>query len=92
MKPDVRTLADGQQVPLSSLESGESGIIVKLNLGGSVRQRFMAMGLVKGEKVTLERAAPLGDPLEFLVKGYHLSLRKSEASQIIVDRCGDHEN
>jgi Fe2+ transport system protein FeoA len=90
------TLEDGTlmngQVPLSSLESGERGIIVKLNLTGSVRQRFMAMGLVKGENVTLERVAPLGDPLELLVKGYHLSVRKSEASQIIVTRSNNHEN
>ena len=90
MTSDDRTIADGQ-VPLSSLERGESGIILKLNLAGSVRQRFMAMGLVKGEKITLERAAPLGDPLEIQVKGYHLSLRKSEANQIIVARSSNHE-
>lgn len=91
MTSEDRSRLDGQ-IPLSCLECGESGMIVKLNLAGNVRQRFMAMGLVKGEKVTLERAAPLGDPLEFLVKGYHLSLRKSEASQIIVERCSSHEN
>lgn len=86
------SILDNGHVPLSSLEIGESGTIVKLNLKGSVRQRFMAMGLVRGEKVTVERVAPLGDPLEFLVKGYHLSLRKSEASQIIVARTNNHEN
>lgn len=72
-------------VPLSSLEVGQSGTIVKLNLPGRVRQRFIAMGLVKGEKVTVERVAPLGDPVEFLVKGYHLSMRKSEALKILVE-------
>ena len=71
-------------VPLSSLQVGESGIIVKLNIKGTARQRFMAMGLVRGETITVERVAPLGDPVEFLVKGYHLSVRKSEASQILV--------
>jgi Fe2+ transport system protein FeoA len=71
-------------VPLSSLQVGESGIIVKLNIKGTARQRFMAMGLVRGETITVERVAPLGDPVEFLVKGYHLSIRKSEASQILV--------
>ena len=91
MSSEESSLVYGQ-VPLSSLEIGESGTIVKLNLKGSVRQRFMAMGLVKGEKVTVERVAPLGDPLEFLVKGYHLSVRKSEASQIIVARTNNHEN
>ena len=71
-------------VPLSSLQVGESGIIVKLNIKGTARQRFMAMGLVRGETITVERVAPLGDPVEFIIKGYHLSVRKSEASQILV--------
>ena len=73
-------------VTLSSLGVGESGIIVRLNFKGAIRQRLMAMGLVRGETITVERVAPLGDPLEYLVKGYHLSLRRSEASQIIVTR------
>lgn len=79
-------------VPLSSLGVGESGIIVRLNFKGVIRQRLMAMGLVRGETITVERVAPLGDPLEYLVKGYHLSLRRSEASQIIVTRTGANGN
>jgi Fe2+ transport system protein FeoA len=49
------------------------------------RRRLLDMGLTTGETVTVERAAPLGDPIEVLVKGYHLSLRKQEANQILVE-------
>jgi len=70
--------------PLSQLKVGESGVIVKMNVEGSARQRFLAMGLVKGETVSVERVAPLGDPIDFVVKDYHLSLRKAEAGEILV--------
>ena len=42
------------------------------------------MGIVKGETILIERHAPLGDPIEYFVKGYHLALRKEEAAQIEV--------
>ncbi len=70
--------------PLSELKVGESGIIVRMNVKGAARQRFMAMGLVKGETINVERVAPLGDPIDFVIKDYHLSLRKSEAVEILV--------
>lgn len=76
-------------LPLSDLKVGESGRIIKLNLKGTTRQRFLAMGLVKGETIKVERVAPLGDPVEFIVKGYHLSVRKSEAKEIIVIPNGE---
>lgn len=72
-------------LPLSDLRVGESGVIVKMDIKGKARQRFLAMGLIKGETVTVKRVAPLGDPIDFIVKGYHLSLRKSEASEILVE-------
>ena len=49
----------------------------------------MEMGLVRGETVLVERVAPLGDPVEFLVKGYHLSLRRSDAWHIEVQELMD---
>ena len=73
-------------LPLSDLKVGESGVIVKMDIKGKARQRFLAMGLIKGETVTVKRVAPLGDPVDFIVKGYHLSLRKSEAREILVER------
>jgi Fe2+ transport system protein FeoA len=47
------------------------------------------MGIVKGETILIERHAPLGDPIEYLIKGYHLALRKEEANQIDVVLLGD---
>lgn len=72
-------------IPLSELKVGESSIIVKLNIKGAARQRFLAMGLVKGETILVKRVAPLGDPIDFVIKDYHLSLRKTEADEILVE-------
>jgi len=71
-------------LPLSQLKVGQSGVIVKINISGAARQRLLAMGLVRGETIHVERIAPLGDPMDFLVKSYHLSLRKAEAGEILV--------
>ncbi len=75
-------------VRLSELEPGEKACIVRVGGRCEVRRRFLEMGLVRGEEVVVERVAPLGDPVEFLVKGYHLSLRKEEARHIEVTRQG----
>ncbi len=74
---------------LSELHPGQSGMIKNLSLSGSPRQRFMAMGFVKGEDVKVIRKAPLGDPIEFEIKNYKLTLRKSEASLIEVEVLHD---
>jgi Fe2+ transport system protein FeoA len=50
-----------------------------------VRRRLLELGVVRGEIITLRRAAPLGDPREYIVKGYHLSLRRREALAITVE-------
>lgn len=71
-------------IPLSNLKVGESGIIQKMNFKGAIRQRLLAMGLVVGETILVKRVAPLGDPIDFIVKGYDLSLRKAEANEIFV--------
>ncbi len=71
-------------IPLSQLKTGESGMIVQINFKGAVRQRLMAMGLVTGETIFVEQVAPLGDPIDYVVKDYHLSLRKNEAKDILV--------
>jgi ferrous iron transport protein A len=72
------------ELALSQLKVGQSGIIKKVNLKGAIRQRFLAMGLVTGEIIRVERIAPLGDPIDFVIKNYHLSLRKSEANEVSV--------
>lgn len=71
-------------VPLSEISVGQSGTIVTIGVTGPLRRRLLALGLITGEVVTITRVAPLGDPLELEVKGYRLSLRKAEASQILI--------
>ena len=62
---------------------------MKINGVSALRRRFIEMGIVKGETIRIERRAPLGDPIEYFIKGYHLALRMEEAAQIevvVVDR------
>jgi ferrous iron transport protein A len=70
---------------LNQLKPGERATIVKVGGQGPVRRRILDMGVVKGAEIKVVRVAPLGDPVEFLIKGYNLSLRKSEAQQIQVE-------
>ena len=75
-------------VPLSDLKVGERGVIAKMNYKGELRKRLLAMGFVKGEMILVKRVAPLGDPIDFVIKGYQLSLRRAEASEILVELLG----
>jgi len=70
--------------PLTSLPLGSQAIVVEINLPPESRPRLMEMGLLVGTVVELVRFAPLGDPMEIKVRGYHLTLRKHEAEQILV--------
>jgi DtxR family transcriptional regulator, Mn-dependent transcriptional regulator len=72
-------------LPLSRLSKGEIGIIVRINSRGRLRQRLLDMGVVTGEEIRLKHKAPFGDPLEFTLKGYQISLRKKEAAEIMVE-------
>ena len=70
---------------LNQLEPGERATIIKVGGEGSVRRRILDMGVVSGADIEVVRVAPLGDPVEFRIKGYNLSLRKSEAQNIQVE-------
>ncbi|MDY6877615.1 MAG: FeoA family protein [Chloroflexota bacterium] len=70
---------------LNQLQPGERATIVKIGGEGPVRRRILDMGVVSGAEIKVVRVAPLGAPIEFLIKGYNLSLRKSEAQQIQVE-------
>ena len=70
---------------LSEMKEGQTGIITRIGGGNSLRRRILEMGLVKGTEVYVEKYAPLKDPLELIIKGYHVSLRVQEAAQITVD-------
>ena len=69
---------------VKDLRIGEKARVVKLYGEGAVKRRIMDMGITKGTEVTLRKVAPLGDPLELRVRGYELSIRKSEAENIEV--------
>ena len=69
---------------LREVKIGETVKVVKLHGEGPVKRRIMDMGITKGTEVFVRKVAPLGDPMEVTVRGYELSLRKSEAENILV--------
>jgi ferrous iron transport protein B len=71
---------------LFDLCEGEEGIILKIKGRGQFRHRLMEMGFIAGEKILVIKKAPLGDPVEFRIMDYHVSLRKSETKLIEVSR------
>ena len=70
--------------PLTTLAVGTTATVTEINLPPASRPRLMEMGLLVGSAVQLVRFAPMGDPVEIKVRGYNLTLRKSEAEQILV--------
>jgi Fe2+ transport system protein A len=75
------------KVTLNTLIPGERCVIERIESGTmSVRQRLLEMGLTKGTNVELIRFAPMGDPIEISVRGYRLSLRRTEAESVIVSK------
>ncbi|HML25533.1 ferrous iron transport protein A [Methanomethylovorans sp.] len=70
---------------LNDLRPGEKARIIKVLAKGTVRRKLMDMGMVPGSEIEVVRTAPLGDPIEFRIKGYSLSMRKQEAANIVVE-------
>jgi len=77
---------EGNPEALSTLPIGLRGRVVSFDLPPEQRQRLLEMGLTVGIEFQVIRYAPLGDPLEIKVRGYNLSLRKSDAARIQVVR------
>ncbi len=73
------------QVNLAQLPIGKAGRIVRLEAQGPRKRRLMDMGVIVGQQVQVEKVAPLGDPLEVIIKDYRLSLRKIEAESVMVE-------
>lgn len=76
-----------QTMTLDGLQAGQPATIRRVTGSGAVRRRLMDMGLVRGVSIEMLKAAPMGDPMEYLVRGYHLSLRKSEAELVEIELC-----
>jgi ferrous iron transport protein A len=71
---------------IREMEIGKSARIIGYHKGDrQYRQKLLGMGLTKGEILTIKRVAPLGDPIEVMIKGYNMTLRKIEADMLIVE-------
>ena len=70
---------------LSEMAIGESGLIQSVDGSGAIRRRLFDMGVTPGADVYLRKKAPLGDPYEVTLRGYELTLRKTEAENVTVE-------
>ena len=74
----------GRRMTLKDVNVGGKATVLKLTGTGAIRRRIMDMGITKGVEINVVRLAPLGDPIEIAVRGYELSIRKSDAEMIEV--------
>ena len=73
-----------QKMTLANLEIGSEAKVTKLNGNNAITKRLMEMGVVPGVSVKVIKSAPFGDPIQILVRGYNLAMRRSEADAIEV--------
>jgi Fe2+ transport system protein FeoA len=69
---------------LKDVNPGQVCVIEGIGKKSSLRKRIIDMGLTIGTTIEVRKLAPLGDPIEILIRGYHLSLRKAEAGEVFV--------
>jgi Fe2+ transport system protein FeoA len=84
----VSTLIAGTRVEtmlLSELKEGQTATVARVGGNGLLRRRIQEMGVVKGTDLYVEKYAPLKDPMEIVLKGFHISLRVEEAADIVVE-------
>ena len=82
---------DQKKIPLSELPVGHSAIVTDIFSANETKRRLMDMGITKRTRVLLRKVTPLGDPLEISLRGYELTLRKSEAQMISVVMLDEEE-
>lgn len=70
---------------LSELKEGQAATVLRVGGEGPFRRRLVEMGFLRGTEIYVEKYAPLKDPIELILKGYHVSLRVDEASHIEVE-------
>ena len=73
------------ETTLADIKPGSKATIIRITGSGGIRRRLLDMGATAGTVVDVKRIAPLGDPIDVKIKGYHLSLRKEEARRILVN-------
>jgi ferrous iron transport protein A len=79
-------MSHNQPTHLSDLEPGQEATVLQVKAQGPIRRRLLEMGFIRGAHLRVEKLAPLGDPMELVIKGYHLSLRREEGSCILVSK------
>ena len=77
-------MAEVQDRTLRDVAIGDTATVRRLTGEGALKRYIMDMGITKGTSVFVRKVAPLGDPIEVTVRGYELSLRKSEAESILI--------
>ena len=77
-------MTNAASIPLSDLHPGDAATVLQVLAQGRIRQRLLEMGFTRGTELKVEKLAPLGDPMELVIKGYHLSLRREESRCILV--------
>lgn len=73
---------------LKEFKPGEVGTVLRIVGQGGIRRRLLDMGITPGTEISMRKVAPLGDPIEITVRGYQLSLRKSEAEIVLMNISG----
>lgn len=79
MNPDM--------IPLDCMGEGESGIVEKMRLSGTIRRRMQDLGLIDGTAITCCKKAPGGNPVAYWFRGTVVALRNEDARQIFIRRC-----
>ncbi len=70
---------------LKDIKVGKKAMVVKVHGSGALKRRIMDMGITKGVEIYVRKVAPLGDPIEINLRGYELSLRKTDAEMVEVE-------
>ncbi len=76
-------------ISLEALQKGERALVTSVGGEGALRQHFLDMGVIPGARIEYVKSAPMGDPLEYRIHGYELTLRKEDAAKILVQRVDD---
>lgn len=72
------------ETTLNNIKPGHSAEVIRTELSGALKRRLTDMGITPGVIIKVKRTAPLGDPIEIKLRGYELSIRRSDAKKIIV--------
>lgn len=70
---------------LDQFQIGESGVVIAVNAEGKIKRRLFDMGVTPGADIFMRKRAPLGDPIEVTIRGYELTLRKTEAQMVTME-------